>query len=53
MIRLSLEKIREKRISFYPDIACQGPALVDPGWFEGGDGIGILGKNLITDIERD
>ena len=23
---------------------CRGPAPVDPGWFEGGDGVGILGK---------
>ena len=33
---------------------CRGPALVDPGWFEGGDGVGILEKTyLITDIEGD
>ena len=33
---------------------CRGPAPVDPGWFEGGDGVGIFGKIhiLITDIER-
>ena len=23
---------------------CQGPAPVDPGWFEGGDGVGVFGK---------
>ena len=23
---------------------CRGPALVDPGWFEGGDGVGVFGK---------
>ena len=33
---------------------CRGPAPVDPGWFEGGDGIGVLEKaHLITDIEGD
>ena len=34
-------------------VPCQCPAPVDPGWFEGGDRIGVLGKILITDIERD
>ena len=33
---------------------CRGPAPVDPGWSEGGDGVGILEKTyLITDIEGD
>ena len=33
---------------------CWGPAPVDPGWFEGGDGVGVLEKAyLITDIEGD
>ena len=27
---------------------CQGPAPVDPGLFEGGDGVGILGNNLFN-----
>ena len=33
---------------------CQGPALVDPGSFEGRDGAGVLEKTyLITDVEGD
>ena len=33
---------------------CRGSAPVDPGWFEGGDGVGVLEKTyLITDIEGD
>ena len=31
-------------------LPCWGPAPVDPGWFKGGDGVGVLGKILITDI---
>ena len=27
---------------------CRGPALVDPGLFKGGDGIGVLGENLFN-----
>ena len=27
---------------------CWGPAPVDPGWFEGGDGVSILGNNLFN-----
>ena len=35
-------------------IICRGPAPVDPGQFEGGDGVGVLEKlYLITDIEGD
>ena len=29
-------------------IICRGPAPVDPGWFEGGDGVGVLGNNLFN-----
>ena len=29
-------------------VNCQGPAPVDPGWFEGGDGVGVLGNNLFN-----
>ena len=25
-------------------LSCRGPAPVDPGWFEGGDGVGVFGK---------
>ena len=25
-------------------VGCRGPAPVDPGWFEGGDGVGVFGK---------
>ena len=33
---------------------CRGTAPVDPGWFEGGDGVVVLEKTyLITDIEGD
>ena len=34
--------------------SCRGPAPVDPGWFKGGDGVGVLERTyLITDIEGD
>ena len=33
---------------FSNESACQGPALVDPGWFEGGDGVSVLGNNLFN-----
>ena len=33
-------------------MGCRGPAPVDPGWFEGGDGVGILGNNLFNYRER-
>ena len=32
----------------YDYLVCRGLAPVDPGWFEGGDRVGVLGNNLFN-----
>ena len=49
----TVKKAEHRRIDAF-ELWCRGPAPVDPGWFEGGDGVGVLEKTyLITDIEGD
>ena len=38
------KKTKDLNRNFSKEYFCRGPALVDPGWFEGGDGVGVLGK---------
>ena len=39
-------KSRETGFQGESSYFCQGPAPVDPGWFKGGDGVGILEKTF-------